>query len=162
MESGYEEIAKISDLENLKKELQRNFNELQELKKNNELQELKNELHQLKRNYIDYIKITDKKLKYLNLNIGLCMKIGNVKFIANKFHISNFPGNYDKIKLYQYFAKFGVIKDINIFESSNAYITYDSFYNKDELLFGKHVLEKQNVKVSNTVEKIKKDNTDKY
>jgi len=99
---------------------------------------------------------TEKQLKYLNLNINACMKVAKIKFIANKFHISNLPSKITETILFEYFSEFGNILNIIIINNKSkfyAFITYDKLTDKDKLLFNKHKLLNNNLKVSNAIQK---------
>lgn len=120
-----------------------------EIAKQTDLDALKDEFNAYKEN-------TEKQLKYLNLNINACMKVAKIKFIANKFHISNLPSNITEDILFEYFVEFGKVSNVQIINNKHkfyAYVTYDKLSDKDKLLFNKHKLLNNNLKVSNAIQK---------
>jgi RNA recognition motif-containing protein len=135
------EIAKQSDLDALKDE----FNAY------------KTNIEKLFRDEINaYKEITEKQIKYLNFNITACMKVAKIKSIANKFHISNLPVNITDTIIYQYFSEFGNITDIQIIDNKPkiyAFITYENLLERDKLLFNKHKIFSNNIKISNAIQK---------
>ena len=120
-----------------------------EIAKQTDLDALKNEFNA----YKDY---TEKQIKYLNLNINACMNVAKIKFIANKFHISNLPSNITETILFEYFIEFGKVSNVQIINNKHkfyAYVTYDKLSDKDKLLFNKHKLLNNVLKVSNAIQK---------
>lgn len=120
-----------------------------EIAKQTDLDALREEFNAYKDN-------TEKQLKYLNLNINACMKVSKIKFIANKFHISNLPSKITENILFEYFSEFGKILNILIINNKSkfyAFITYDKLTDKDKLLFNKHKLLNNNLKISNAIQK---------
>jgi len=114
------------------------------------------DLDALRDEFNAYKDSTEKQLKYLNLNINACMKIAKIKFITNKFHISNLPFNITETILSEYFAEFGKVSNVQIINNKRkfyAYVTYDKLSDKDKLLFNKHNLLNNNLKISNAIQK---------
>ena len=127
-----------------------------EIAKQSDLDALKDEFNALKDEFNAYKDNTDKQIKYLNLNINACMTVAKIKFIANKFHISNLPSKITETILFEYFSDFGKISNVQIINNKSkfyAFITYDKLTEKDKLLFNKHKLLNNNLKVSNAIQK---------
>ena len=58
------------------------------------------DLDALREEFKAYKNSTEKQLKYLYLNINACMAVSKMKFIANKFHISNLPSKITETILF--------------------------------------------------------------
>jgi hypothetical protein len=114
------------------------------------------DLDALREEFNTYKDNTEKQLKYLYLNINACMSVSKIKFIANKFHISNLPSKITETILFEYFSNFGKILNVQIINNKPkfyAFITYDKLTDKDKLLFNKHKLLNNNLKVLNAIQK---------
>lgn len=121
----------------------------EEIAKNTELQKLKKDFLELQKKFVEYKEHTDTRIKDLELFIKSRNTSRNKS--RHKFRITNFPIKYTQVKLYQYFAQFGAVDDISIVQSSNgyyyAYITYSGLEKRNELLYVNHILDTQSVKV---------------
>jgi RNA recognition motif-containing protein len=125
----------------------------EEIAKDSELQQLKKDFLELQKMFVAYKETTDTQIKNLVKNLELSLKFNNQSDRGSrcKVRITNYPLKYTQVKLYQYFAQFGTISNISIVQQSYlsyyADITYDSLKKMNELQHGNHILENHIVKI---------------